>query len=200
LPLTYQWRRNGVNVGSPSTSPTYTKVNCSTADSGNYDVIVRNPFGGSVTSSAVSVNVDPTVIASIGTQPQSAVIYSNYDASFSAVAAGTPPFTYQWKHAGTNLPGATSSTLTLTQGAASQLGSYTVAVTNILGGAVSGPATLSFITPASLYEGTVTGKRPWAYWRLNDGSGTTATNIGLVSVVDNVVGAAAGASYRALQK
>jgi hypothetical protein len=195
LPLTYQWRMNGVNVGAPSTSPTYTKVNCSTADSGNNDVVVSNPFGGSVTSSTVFVNVDPTVIASISTQPQSVVIYSNYDATFSVVAAGTPPFIYQWKHAGTNLPGATSSALALTQCGASQLGSYTVAVTNILGGVLSDPATLSFITPASLYESTVTGKRPWAYWRLNEGSGTTATNLGLVSVVDNVVGAAASATY-----
>ena len=123
------------------------------------------------------------------------MIYSNYDASFSVVASGTPPFTYQWKHAGTNLPGATTSTLALTQCGAAQLGSYTVAVTNILGGAVSAPATLAFLTPASLYEGTVTGKRPWAYWRLNEGSGTTATNLGLVSVVDNVVGIAASATY-----
>jgi hypothetical protein len=195
LPLTYQWRRNGGNVGSPSGSPSYTKVNCSTNDSGNYDVIVSNPFSGSVTSSVVAVNVDPTVVASIGTQPQSVVIYSNYNASFSVEAVGTPPFTYQWKHTGTNLPGATSPTLTLTQCSASQLGSYTVAVTNILGGVLSDPATLAFITPASLYEATVTGKRPWAYWRLNEGSGTTATNIGLVSVVSNVVGAAASATY-----
>ena len=195
LPLTYQWRRNGVNIGSPSSSPIFTKVNCSTNDSGSYSVVVGNPFGGSVTSSVVAVNVDPTVIASIGTQPQSVVIYSNYNASFTVEAAGTPPFSYQWKHAGTNLPGATGATLALAQCGAGQLGSYTVAVTNILGGTVSSAATLAFITPASLYEGTVTGKRPWAYWRLNEGSGTVASNIGLVSVVGNVVGATAEATY-----
>lgn len=195
LPLTYQWRLNGSSIGSPSSSPVYTKVNCSVADSGNYDVIVSNPFTGSVTSAVVTVTVDPTVIASIGTPPQSAVIYSNYDATFSVVASGTPPFSYQWKHAGTNIPGATSATLTVTQCGANQLGSYTVGVTNILGGTVSSAATLSFITPASLYEGTVTGKRPWAFWRMNEGSGATATNLGLVSVVDNVVGAGASAAY-----
>ena len=195
LPLTYQWRKGGSNVGSPSASPIYTKVNCSTADSGNYDVIVSNPFSGSVTSSVVAVLIDPTVVASVSTPPQSVQIYSNYDASFTMVAAGTPPFTYQWKHAGTNLLGATNATLSLTQCGAAQLGSYTVAVTNILGGTLSDSATLSFITPSSMYEATVTGKRPWAYWRLNEGSGTTAINIGLISVLNNVAGATAEATY-----
>lgn len=197
LPLTYQWRLNGTNVGSPSTSPVYTKVNCSTNDSGPYDVIVSNLSASSVTSSVVTVTVDPTVIASIGTQPQSLTIYSNYDAGFSVVAAGTPPFTYQWKHAGTNLPNATNATLNLTQCGSDQLGTYTVAVTNILGGTLSDPATLSFFTQSSMYEATITGKRPWAYWRFNEGGGTTATNIGLNSVVNYVAGTTNSGTYAA---
>ena len=36
------------------------------------------------------------------------------DARFTVVVQGSPPFSYQWKHASTDLVGASSSTLVLT--------------------------------------------------------------------------------------
>lgn len=56
--LTYQWRRNGNNVGV--NSPTYTVASATLADSGSYDVVVTPACGPSATSDAVTVAVNPT--------------------------------------------------------------------------------------------------------------------------------------------
>jgi len=52
-------------------------------------------------------------------------------ASFTVAATGTPAPTYQWRKNGTNLSGATSATLTLTNVSAADAGSYDVIATNI---------------------------------------------------------------------
>jgi hypothetical protein len=52
--LSYQWQKNGVNISS-ATSAVYTKSNVTTADDGNYEVVVTNAYG-SVTSSVVTVS------------------------------------------------------------------------------------------------------------------------------------------------
>lgn len=56
---------------------------------------------------------------------------------------GTSPFTYQWRHNGVDIPGATSATLTLTDIQLSEAGSYSVFVANDLGSAESPSGTLT---------------------------------------------------------
>lgn len=56
-PLSYEWRRNGTAVGS-QTSSALTIPSVTTALSGIYDVVVRNPFGAT-TSAPVTVDVLP---------------------------------------------------------------------------------------------------------------------------------------------
>jgi hypothetical protein len=51
--------------------------------------------------------------------------------------------TYQWKHYGTNIPGATASTLTLASIYPAQAGPYTVEVANNIGPVLSSPAVLT---------------------------------------------------------
>lgn len=53
---TYQWRRNGVNIGG-ATSSTYSVASATAGDAGNYDVVVTNSCG-SVTSNAAIVTVE----------------------------------------------------------------------------------------------------------------------------------------------
>src|SRR5208283_3804807 len=64
-------------------------------------------------------------------------------ASFSVVAAGSHPFSYQWSFNGTNLMGANNSTLTLTNVQLSSAGSYAVVVTNAYGSVISSNAVLT---------------------------------------------------------
>jgi sugar lactone lactonase YvrE len=55
-PISYQWRKNGINI-SGATDATYTINRASAADSSSYDVVVTN-VGGSVTSNAATITVN----------------------------------------------------------------------------------------------------------------------------------------------
>ena len=171
---TFQWRKGGINVG---TGPVYTKSNAAVSDGGNYDVIISNSHG-SVTSSIVSITVNPAVPPTITQQPASRSAYAGGNASFSVAATGTPPFTYQWKHAGTNIPGATNATLFVSGVDATKTGNYLVTVTDVAGPLDSATAVLSIRTPAAnSFEAAVVAAAPIAYWRLDESSGLTAFDL-----------------------
>ena len=57
LPMTYQWRRNGVNL-TGATNPTYVIVNAQPANNGSYGVEIHN-LAGSAFSSNVVLTVTP---------------------------------------------------------------------------------------------------------------------------------------------
>jgi hypothetical protein len=56
--LTYQWRKENVNI-SGATSATYTRANVTTADVGNYEVIVTDANGSVTSNNTVLEVVDP---------------------------------------------------------------------------------------------------------------------------------------------
>jgi hypothetical protein len=95
---------------------------------------------------------------SITAQPQSVVVNAHNAALFSVTASG-PLLSYQWSLNSTNIPGATASTLTVPSVVQTNLGTYSVAVTNAYGTATNSNATLSMypflVTP---FDGLVT------YW------------------------------------
>jgi N-acetylneuraminic acid mutarotase len=81
---------------------------------------------------------------SIVTQPKSKAVNAGQSASFSVSASGSDPLTYQWSRNGTAVPGATSSTYTLSPATASDdAASFTAAVTNSAGSATSSAAVLT---------------------------------------------------------
>ncbi|HSY20212.1 MAG TPA: immunoglobulin domain-containing protein [Candidatus Acidoferrales bacterium] len=94
---------------------------------------------------------------SITTQPvsqQSLLVGSN--ATFSVVATGTAPLSYQWSINGTNLTnsahlgGATTATLTVTNLVATDAGNYQVLVSNSHGTATSSNAALTVLFPPAI--------------------------------------------------
>jgi Divergent InlB B-repeat domain/Immunoglobulin domain/Chitobiase/beta-hexosaminidase C-terminal domain len=91
----------------------------------------------------------PTILA--GPQPQTVFVGDN--ATFAVSATGTQPLAYSWRLSGTNLPGASSSSLALTSVVQAQAGVYTVVVTNVAGAVTSAPALLR-IKSVELYLGT----------------------------------------------
>jgi hypothetical protein len=172
-PLTFQWQHDGTNVPG-ATAAVFSRASASANDAGPYLVVVGNP-NGSVTSSIVNVVINAAVPPTITDQPASRTVYPGGTASFTVTADGTPPFTYQWKHAGTNLPGATNATLFVSNCGAAETGSYSVGVTNVAGGRVSGSASLTLRTPTpGSFEERVVTNGPAAYWRLGETSGTIA--------------------------
>ncbi|HZZ57678.1 MAG TPA: immunoglobulin domain-containing protein [Opitutaceae bacterium] len=130
-PPAYQWYLDGVAIAG-ATLPTYTITNGQPASAGSYSVQVSNAQG-TVTSAAAAVTVviPPTITSS----PQSTVLGAGGTALLTVGVAGTAPYQFQWLLNGQPIPGATSSSITVTTE-----GVYTVQVANLAGSASSAPA------------------------------------------------------------
>ena len=98
---------------------------------------------------------------SITGQPQSVTVNAHSNASFNVTATGTMPLGYQWSLNGTNISGATASSLTLANVTQQALGTYAVVVNNAFGSVSSSTATLSMYPfLAAPFGGLVT---DWGY-------------------------------------
>src|SRR6266478_499676 len=107
-------------------------------------------------SGSVSVTTNSSPVApSITSQPTSQTVTAGQTASFTVIATGTPPLSYQWKKSGTAIPGATSSSYTTPATSSSDSGiQFTVVVSNTVASVASDPATLSGLTlPLTLSPG-----------------------------------------------
>jgi pectate lyase len=90
----------------------------------------------------------PPTPPEITSQPADQTVSEGDDATFSVTATGTPPLFYQWFfNTNTPLPGATASSLTLTNVQTNSAGVYQVVVTNVAGAVTSAPAQL-LVLPA----------------------------------------------------
>lgn len=76
----------------------------------------------------------PQLLPYIITQPVSQTVNAGQNTSFSVGASGTPAPTYQWIMNGTNLPSQTAATLTFNNASGLNIGTYSVIVTNVVGG------------------------------------------------------------------
>jgi len=142
-PLNYQWNKNGTAI-SAATSPSYTTPATTTSDDGaQFTALVSNK-AGSVTSNPVSLHVRVRVAPSITTQPISQTVTAGQTATFSVVATGSAPLSYQWNKNGTAISGATSSSYTTPPTTISDNGAqFTVLVSNTAGSVSSSSATLT---------------------------------------------------------
>src|SRR6202790_4040767 len=143
-PLSYQWLKNGANVAG-ATSSSYTTLLTTTADNGStFDVVVSNT-AGTATSNAATLTVNAaSVVPTITTQPVSQAVTAGQTATFSVVATGTTPLSYQWLKNGANIAGATSSSYTTPATTAADGGStFNVVLSNTAGTATSNAATLT---------------------------------------------------------
>jgi hypothetical protein len=89
-----------------------------------------------------------TVAPIIATQPQSVTVEAGQTASFSVIATGSSPLSYQWRRAGNNIAGAVGSTYTTPTLTTSDSGAtFSVVVSNSAGSVTSSVATLT-VNPA----------------------------------------------------
>lgn len=84
---------------------------------------------------------------SVVLQPVSQTAVAGEDVTFTIIAIGEPPFWYQWRRNGNDLPGQNSDTLTLTGVTTNDAGQYDVVVQNWNGSTNSQPATLTVMVP-----------------------------------------------------
>jgi hypothetical protein len=85
----------------------------------------------------------PTITA----QPQSQNVAVNDPATLTVTAYGTQPLSYQWLFNGSNITGATASSLVLTNVQVTDAGSYSVFISNRVGSVTSSNALLTVYVP-----------------------------------------------------
>jgi len=148
-PLSYQWQKNGANI-TGATSASYTTPITTTADSGSAFAVVVTNTAGTVTSAAATLTVTAAAVApTITTQPANQTVTAGQTATFTVVAAGTAPLTYQWQKNGANLTGATSASYTTPATTTADSGStFRVVVANTAGTVTSAAATLTVTAAA----------------------------------------------------
>ncbi|HUR59358.1 MAG TPA: immunoglobulin domain-containing protein [Opitutaceae bacterium] len=152
--LTYQWRKNGVNIAGATTA-VYTIGSVTAADAGNYDVIITNTLGAVLSSMAQLVVVTAPTAPVFTLQPATRIAAVGNNVTLSASAAGAPSPTYQWRKNGVAIAGATGATLTLNNVSAGDAAVYEVVATNSVGSVTSTSAILNVI--ARSYGGTYFG-------------------------------------------
>ena len=107
-PMTFQWLSNSVPL-TDATNTTLVLTSTTTNFTADYSLAAAN-FFGTITSAVTHVTVNPASPVTIVQQPVSTTRYvGSPSASFTVYVDGTPPFTYQWKHAGTNIQSAVTT-------------------------------------------------------------------------------------------
>lgn len=195
--LSYQWRKDGANISGANAS-TYSIATTELSDAASYDVVISNS-GSSETSQAANLVVNE--LLSISQQPASDSRSVGGSITFTVVASGTGPISYQWRKDGSDISGATSNSLSLSNLTTDDEGDYSVFLSNGGGDLLSTTATLTVSSdPAeiethpqsdSVYVGeeinlvaSASGNEPIVYQWFKDGSelpGETGTSLNISS-------------------
>jgi alpha-tubulin suppressor-like RCC1 family protein len=143
--LSYQWFKDGSAI-TGATTTTYSIASTTAASAGNYALVATNWLGSTTSTVAALTVISPV---SITTQPTAQTVIVGNTATFSVVATGSAPLTYQWSKDGVAISGATAASYALAATTAANAGSYTVLITNSVGSVTSAPATLT-VNPAGV--------------------------------------------------
>lgn len=106
-----------------------------------------------ITSSS-EIFIDDLIVYGLSTDypeilvpPQGAIVATGSNITLNVVASGAEPLSYQWLFRGTNLPGATAETLTISNAQTNHSGPYQVVLSNVYGTAFSSNAVLTVVPP-----------------------------------------------------
>lgn len=137
--LSYQWYFNhAVLPGAQSSVLALTNVQTNAA--GSYSVLISNAEGTIMSSNAVLTVDYPPIIRG---QPVSETVVIGAGITFGVAASGVPAPGYQWFVNGAGISGATARSLTLTNVAPTDGGSYSVIASNSVGIVASSNAVLT---------------------------------------------------------
>ncbi len=143
-PQHYQWGFSGVNPTGPATpinnatNRTLDLYNVQQSQLGWYSVVITNPLG-SVTSAVAYLDTQMVLT----TAPADQVVPVGGSALFTvAVSNGVPAYAYQWQFFGSNISGATTTSLAINNAQVADAGAYSVVVTDILGQSLTSGAAI----------------------------------------------------------
>lgn len=141
-PLFYQWRYNG-NLMRDQTNSTLVIPNIQVANAGIYQAVVYNNFGS---ASSIAATVTVYQAATILKHPETVAVLlrtnATTNATFTVQAIGNGPVSYQWQVNGIDIPGATNSSLTITNVQIKDDGYYRAIVTDGIASVPTLPARL----------------------------------------------------------
>ncbi|MFM8472971.1 MAG: immunoglobulin domain-containing protein, partial [Candidatus Kapaibacterium sp.] len=146
--LSYQWRKDGNNLSGAS-SAILTLTNVQTGQAGSYDCVVSSSCGTPATTVPVTLAIDPST--SITTHPAAVNVCEGSPINLSVVALGSA-LQYQWKKGGTDIPGATRSTLNIPMAATADAGSYVCTVTGTCGTPVNSNAAAVSVSSTPVFS------------------------------------------------
>src|SRR5262249_50890368 len=131
---------SGSGVTYVDAGPSVNQANRAFALGANSASATTIDFGADVLQFVyTNVPASPVIII----QPKDQAAFAGGSARFTVVASGTFPLSYQWKLGETELPGATNSSLSLSNVQSSDVGTYTVNVANEFGSVTSAGALLT---------------------------------------------------------
>jgi autotransporter-associated beta strand protein len=115
-------------------------------------------------------------ILTFSVNPSNTVAAVGQPVTLSARAQGIPPITYQWRHYGTNLPGATNTTYSIAAATADDGGTYDVVASNpVSTPATSQPATVTIrtVVDSLVWNNYSTYDYQWDFTSLNWSNATS---------------------------
>ena len=180
--LSYQWKKDGTNVGTNSAALSVS--NTQAVNAGTYTVDVTGTCG-ILTSNNALLTVNP--LTTISTQPVGTSGCEGQNTTFTVVAAGTGSLSYQWKYGATNV-GTNSASYNIPSTSNANDGNYSVVVTGTCGNTTSStvalnvylsPTTNATISTADITDATLCGKNTVAVVANSPG----AESVGSWSVV-----------------
>ena len=142
--LSYQWKKNGIEIPGATSSSYTTPATTPADDNAVFAVVVKNGSGSTVAS--VNATLAVLLPPAITTQPSAQTVTVGQTATFSVTATGTAPLHYQWSKNGADIAGATSSSYTTpATSAADDAAEFSVRVRNDAASESSSIAKLSLI-------------------------------------------------------
>ncbi len=131
-PLTYQWYKDTRPIDGAN-GPELTLSPVLAADAGSYQLKVSNPVSTEVASRSAVLTVTGTpVTITDPMQPADQTVGEGGSVTFTVVAAGSAPLSYQWFKGVDPIPEATNASYTIASVRMDDAGAYRVVVSNPL--------------------------------------------------------------------
>lgn len=188
------------NVGSP----TWVEYLLTNALNGQYFLLhlEQTTVGGNPGGSEMRLGLmPPATPPTISQQPVNRSLYPMGSAHFTVSVAGSIPFAYQWYEGttalanGGKISGANTATLTISNLAAGDAGSYACAITNSFGSTNSDAANLTILPfPTTPVAMAMMSNSPVAFWQLNE-STVSQPAVDLAGGYDGTYGGSSGVGF-----
>jgi hypothetical protein len=177
-PWTYARSNMFIDQPSGSTGVLHGNVKATTGSRWVVDGVSFVNIGDANWEPVSTESIPPFII----TQPDSQSQLPGSTVTFAVQAGGTPPLSYQWKFNNSDIPDATSPSLSLTDVNSAQAGTYRVQVSNSFGFVFSAEASLELAQSSQVTA-----------WLSPNGS--VSNNPAPPSELHNVVAVAAGSDF-----